>query len=85
MKKIIKIAFALFLVAGVSMNAQNALKSGSVTYSMTMPSASEEMAAMGESTTIRYAVPNENNWIKVNLQGIQSNRSGIGARVETIS
>ncbi len=50
MKKIIKIAFALFLVAGVSMNAQNALKSGSVTYSMTMPSASEEMAAMGEST-----------------------------------
>ncbi len=50
MKKIIKIAFALFLVAGVSMNAQNALKSGSVTYSMTMPGASEEMAAMGEST-----------------------------------
>ena len=29
-------------------------------------------------TTIRYAVPNENNWIKVNLQGIQSNRNGIG-------
>ena len=55
MKKIIKIAFALFLVAGVSMNAQNALKSGSVTYSMTMPGASEEMAAMGESTiTINF-------------------------------
>ncbi|UGS20315.1 FG-GAP-like repeat-containing protein [Flavobacterium cyclinae] len=33
-------------------------------------------------TTIRYAVPNGNNWIKVNLQGIQSNRNGIGARVE---
>jgi hypothetical protein len=33
-------------------------------------------------TTIRYAVPNGNNWIKFNLQGIQSNRNGIGARVE---
>lgn len=27
-------------------------------------------------------VPNANNWIKINLQGIQSNRNGIGARVE---
>lgn len=26
--------------------------------------------------------PNGNNWVKVNLQGIQSNRNGIGARVE---
>ena len=33
-------------------------------------------------TTIRYAVPNGNNWIKCSLQGIQSNRNGIGARVE---
>lgn len=33
-------------------------------------------------TTIRYAVPNGNNWIKFNLQGVQSNRNGIGARVE---
>jgi hypothetical protein len=33
-------------------------------------------------TTIRYAVPNGNNWIKFSLQGIQSNRNGIGARVE---
>ncbi|WP_291131346.1 FG-GAP-like repeat-containing protein [Flavobacterium sp. UBA7682] len=33
-------------------------------------------------TTIRYAVPNGNNWLKVNFQGIQSNRNGIGARVE---
>ncbi|MFN7013870.1 MAG: ASPIC/UnbV domain-containing protein, partial [Bacteroidia bacterium] len=33
-------------------------------------------------TTIRYAVPNGNNWVKFNLQGIQSNRNGIGARVE---
>lgn len=33
-------------------------------------------------TTIRYAVPNGNNWIKFNLQGVQSNRNGIGARIE---
>ncbi len=33
-------------------------------------------------STIRYAVPNGNNWIKVTLQGIQSNSNGIGARVE---
>ncbi|TAF08547.1 MAG: T9SS C-terminal target domain-containing protein [Flavobacteriia bacterium] len=33
-------------------------------------------------TTIRYAVPNGNNWIKFSLQGIQSNSNGIGARVE---
>lgn len=32
--------------------------------------------------TIRYAVPNSNKWIKVALQGIQSNINGIGARVE---
>ena len=33
-------------------------------------------------TTIRYAVPNGNNWIKFSLQGVQSNTNGIGARVE---
>ena len=33
-------------------------------------------------STIRYAVPNANNWIKVSLQGIESNSYGIGARVE---
>ncbi|RTL13631.1 MAG: T9SS type A sorting domain-containing protein [Flavobacteriaceae bacterium] len=33
-------------------------------------------------TTVRYAIPNGNNWVKVTLQGIQSNRNGIGARVE---
>ena len=33
-------------------------------------------------STIRYAVPNGNNWIKVSLQGIESNSYGIGARVE---
>ncbi len=31
--------------------------------------------------TIRYAVPNANNWIKVSLQGVASNSYGIGARV----
>ncbi len=33
-------------------------------------------------STVRYAIPNGNNWVKVTLQGIQSNRNGIGARVE---
>ena len=33
-------------------------------------------------STIRYAVPNSNKWLKVALQGIQSNIDGIGARVE---
>jgi hypothetical protein len=32
--------------------------------------------------TIRYAVPNGNNWLKVTLQGIASNSYGIGARIE---
>jgi hypothetical protein len=32
--------------------------------------------------TIYYNNGNSNNWIKINLQGIQSNRNGIGARVE---
>lgn len=32
--------------------------------------------------TIRYAVPNSNNWIKISLQGVTSNSYGIGARVE---
>nr|WP_294936635.1 FG-GAP-like repeat-containing protein [uncultured Flavobacterium sp.] len=34
------------------------------------------------SNTIYYNVPNANNWIKINLKGIQSNSNGIGARVE---
>lgn len=33
-------------------------------------------------STIYYSNGNSNNWIKFNLQGIQSNRNGIGARVE---
>jgi hypothetical protein len=33
-------------------------------------------------STIRYAVPNTNNWLKLALQGIQSNSNGIGARIE---
>ena len=28
------------------------------------------------------AVPNSNNWLKLALQGVQSNSNGIGARVE---
>lgn len=32
--------------------------------------------------TVRLAVPNNNNWFKVTLQGVQSNRNGIGARLE---
>ena len=33
-------------------------------------------------STVRYAVPNGNNWLKVATQGIQSNGNGIGARIE---
>lgn len=33
-------------------------------------------------STVRYAIPNGNNWFAVALQGIQSNINGIGARVE---
>ncbi len=33
-------------------------------------------------TTVRYAVPNGNNWLKVALNGVQSNSNGIGARIE---
>lgn len=33
-------------------------------------------------TTIRYAVPNTNKWLKVALQGNQSNGNGIGTRIE---
>jgi len=33
-------------------------------------------------STIRYAVPNTNNWLTIALQGIQSNSNGIGARIE---
>lgn len=31
---------------------------------------------------LRINQPNTNNWIKIHLQGVQSNRNGIGARVE---
>jgi hypothetical protein len=33
-------------------------------------------------SSIRYAIPNGNNWFKVQLQGTQSNTNGIGARIE---
>src|SRR5690606_18118108 len=32
--------------------------------------------------TIKYAVPNGNNWFAVTLQGIESNIDAIGARIE---
>jgi hypothetical protein len=32
-------------------------------------------------STVRYAVPNANNWLKVALNGVQSNSNGIGARI----
>ena len=35
-----------------------------------------------DGSLVHTAVPNGNNWVKVTLQGIQSNRNGIGARVE---
>ena len=31
---------------------------------------------------VYFNTPNANNWIKINLQGVISNRNGIGARVE---
>ena len=33
-------------------------------------------------STIHFATPNGNNWLKVALDGVQSNKNGIGARVE---
>lgn len=50
MKKLTKIALTALLFLGITATAQTQLKKGSVTYSMTMPGATEEMAAMGEST-----------------------------------
>ena len=55
MKKFTQIALTVLLFVGITANAQTQLKKGSVTYSMTFPNASEEMAAMGESTiTIHF-------------------------------
>ncbi len=50
MKNFTKIALTALIFIGITANAQTQLKKGSVTYSMTMPGATEEMAAMGEST-----------------------------------
>jgi len=50
MKNLTKIALTALLLLGITATAQTQLKKGSVTYSMTMPATSEEMAAMGEST-----------------------------------
>ena len=39
--------------------------------------------SFGEANgTIYYGTPNENNWVKISLEGVESNRNGIGARVE---
>lgn len=58
-----------------------------VTYSGIGPGAIGDLNDDGfldimSGSTVRYAVPNTNKWIKVCLQGIQSNSNGIGARVE---
>jgi hypothetical protein len=37
---------------------------------------------LSNSGTVRYAVPNGNNWLKLTTRGISSNRNGIGARIE---
>lgn len=50
MKKITTIAATFLLFAGVTMNAQTALKKGSVTYKMEMTGNDEASAMMGEST-----------------------------------
>ncbi|HEX8561905.1 MAG TPA: FG-GAP-like repeat-containing protein [Flavobacterium sp.] len=34
------------------------------------------------NNTVRYAVPNGNNWMTVSLEGVDSNINGIGTRVE---
>jgi hypothetical protein len=54
MKKMTQIALTALLFVGITANAQTQLKKGAVTYSMTMPSASEEMAAMGDNTITVY-------------------------------
>jgi len=33
-------------------------------------------------STVRYAIPNNNKWLKIALEGVQSNSNGIGARIE---
>src|SRR5690606_1912733 len=35
----------------------------------------------GGTNMVHYNQPNGNNWLKVTLEGIESNRNGIGARV----
>ncbi|MCL9806853.1 FG-GAP-like repeat-containing protein [Flavobacterium amniphilum] len=37
---------------------------------------------IANNNKIYYAAPNGNNWLKVSLIGIQSNKNGIGARIE---
>lgn len=37
---------------------------------------------IANNNKIYYAVPNGNNWLKISLMGVQSNKNGIGARIE---
>jgi hypothetical protein len=60
MKKLTQIALTALLFVGITATAQTQLKKGSVTYSMTMPNMTEEMAAMGESTiTVHFDDKNQ--------------------------
>ena len=55
MKKLTQIALKALLVITTISHAQTQLKKGSVTYTMSMPGTTEEMAAMGETTiTIHF-------------------------------
>ena len=60
MKKITKIVFATLLIASTSIQAQTALKKGSVTYKMNVSGNDEAAAMMGESTiTIHFDEKNQ--------------------------
>jgi len=68
MKKIRKIAFVFILLAGVSVNAQTALKKGSVTYKMSLTENDEAAAMMGEST-ISIHFDEKNQATHMNMMG----------------
>ena len=68
MKKLTKIAFAFILLAGVSINAQTALKKGSVTYKMSLTGNDEAAAMMGEST-ISVHFDEKNQATDMNMMG----------------
>ena len=68
MKKLTKIAFAFILLAGVSINAQTALKKGSVTYKMSLSGNDDAAAMMGEST-ISVHFDEKNQATDMNMMG----------------